>query len=98
MPAEVVWLDQAQDDLQTIHDHIGTHDPHAAASYVEAIVAACAKLAPFPQSGRVYHDRYRVLVVKKHLIFHRYDEAIGQVAIVTILDGRRDITALLKGP
>ena len=95
MPARVVWLDQAQDDLQAISEYIAAESPKAAAKYVDGILVACAKLDQFPRSGRSYNSHYRVLVVKKHLIFYTHNEVAGEVTITTILDGRRDIAALL---
>jgi len=40
-------------------------------------------------------NRFRVLVARKHVIFYRFEEASGEIAIAAIIDGRRDIAALI---
>jgi toxin ParE1/3/4 len=95
MPAEVIWLDQALDDLQSVSDYNAMENPSAAARYVNTVLSACAKLTEFPESGRRYGKRYRALVVRNHIVFYRYDRRSRTVTITTIIDGRRDISAIL---
>jgi plasmid stabilization system protein ParE len=97
MPANIEWLDEALDDLQTISDYITTTSPAAAAKYTDSILAACEKLVEFPESGRQYNRDYRALVVRNHMVFYRYDRSSNTVSIATILDGRRNIASLLDG-
>lgn len=96
MPAELVWLDEALDDLQAISDYISKDSPRAATRYTEAIATACAKLAEFPESGRRYGERYRALAVRNHMVFYSYDKEIRMVSITAIFHGRRNIEALLE--
>jgi len=64
-------------------------------------VAACDRLRNFPPSGRAFDDSYRVLVVRNHLVLYRYEQRRTKVIIAAVIDGRRDVAALLrtlKGP
>jgi plasmid stabilization system protein ParE len=95
MAADIHWLDQAQDDLEEILRFISTESPKAAAKYVAAIREAAARLAEFPQSGRAYDAKRRVLVVRNHFIFYRFDATDNEIVIVGLIDGRRDLEKIL---
>lgn len=95
MAVEVVWLDEAKDDLRALLDHIATENPPAAERYVAGIADACRRLEVFPRSGRRYDDKYRCIVFRNHLVFYRFDEVRQQVLIAAVLDGRRDIASIL---
>lgn len=95
MANRIAWLFQAQNDLSALHDYISTENERAADAYVEDILVACGRLSEFPLSGRVYNSMYRALVVRNHLIFHRFDEKDATVYIVAVLHGRQDISLLL---
>lgn len=96
MAARIVWLDQAKDDVRQIFDYIATDSPAAARNYVGGLTAACERLADFPLSGRRYDETFRCLVYRNHVIFYTYDETGRQVAIVMVIDGRRDLDELLS--
>lgn len=70
-------------------------NPHAAARYVDSLRESCGKLADFPEAGPAYDDRYRRLVFRNHLIFYTYDNVGGTVAIVAVIDARRDVDRIL---
>jgi plasmid stabilization system protein ParE len=42
-----------------------------------------------------YSKEYRAMVFGNHLVFYRYEPGKNQVTTVAILDGRRDLAALL---
>lgn len=48
MAVEIVWLDQAKDDLRELLGFIADEYPMAATNYVTGIMEACNKLADFP--------------------------------------------------
>ena len=74
MQAELRWGRRADNHLQAIFDFLVGENPRAVAeSYIEDIMSACDRLRSFPRAGRQYDSRYRVIVVKNHLIFYRYD-------------------------
>jgi plasmid stabilization system protein ParE len=97
MPVELKWLDQANDDLQSILDYISSENPRAAASYVDAIVQSCERLSFFPEAGRAYNSRYRVLVIRNHLALYRYDPVAREVTIAAVIDSRRDVETIVGG-
>lgn len=97
MSADLIWLARAEKHLESIFEYISVDSPGAAAAYVETIVEACAQLRTFPSSGRRYNDRFRVLVVRNHLVFYRNDDGGKRVIIAAIIDGRRDVAAVLAG-
>ena len=65
MAVDIRWLDQAKDDILSILAYISFDNPKAAAAYVSAIEKSCEKLSQFPESGRVFNETYRVLVIRK---------------------------------
>lgn len=79
-----------------IFDYIGADNPKAARSYVEEIIAVCDRLRRFPLSGRAYDKRYRVLVVRNHLVLYRHEQPPGRVIVTAVIDGRRDVAALMQ--
>ena len=96
MAAEVVWLDQAIDDLSDILEFISAESPKSAAKYIAGLRESCERLRDFPQSSRVYNGAYRCLVFRNHLVFHRYDSEAGIVSIAMIVDAMRDVDRLFE--
>lgn len=94
MLAKLIWLSRANRNIQSIFSYISEDNPRAAGRYVQSIVAACDKLKSFPQAGRVYSSRYRILVVRNHLVFYRYEARRNEVVVVAVIDSRRDIEVL----
>ena len=93
MTSKVVWSGRAERDLKSLHDYIARESPAAAKRYVEALRKACRRLVDYPQSGRPFNDTYRVIVYRNHLVFHRYDATRRIVAIIRVVDARRDLSA-----
>ena len=94
MVAEVVWLEQAKDDLRQILDFIAAENSSAADKYVAELRLSCERLTQFPLSGRRYNDEFRVLTFRNHLVFYWYDDATKIVSIAMVIDGRRDLYKL----
>ena len=67
--ADIVWLDQAKDDLREILQFIAGENPGAAKKHVEGISESCRRLADFPLSGRQCDADYRSIVFRNHLVF-----------------------------
>lgn len=98
MAAEIVWLDQALDDLNELSDYLEPLNPRAASAYADAIWSACERLAGFPRRGRMFADEFRLIVVRNHLVFYQYDQTRDRIEIVRVVDGRRDYPRLLDLP
>jgi len=96
MPIDIEWLDRAKADFRAILNHIAQDKPAAARSYVDQITETVGKLGYFPESGRRFDDRYRVMIAGKHLIFYRYAPDRRRVVISAVVDGRRDLAKVLR--
>lgn len=95
MAAEIVWSDEAKEDLNAILDFIAEESPSAAANYVTGIIHACRKLADFPELGRRYGENFRRVVFRNHLVFYEHDPVSQRVLIIAVIDGRRDLADLV---
>ena len=91
MAVELLWLDEAKDDLRSILEFISRDKPMAASAYVAAISNECTRLVDFPALGRVYDGTYRMLVVGSHVVLYRYDESGASITIAAVVHGSRDI-------
>jgi len=84
--AQVVWLDIAVSDLESIHEYTAKENPAAARRLVEAIVQASDRLAAFPYSGRQVpggnDESVRQLVVQNYLVVYRISGDVVEVAMV----------------
>lgn len=96
MPIEIEWLDRAKASLRSILGYIAQDKPTAALTYVNEITDSVDRLRDFPESGRRFNRRYRVLIVRKHLVFYRYIPADGRVVVSAVVDGRQDIAKALR--
>lgn len=95
MAAKIVWLDQAEDDLFALFSYLYPRNPAATMKYIADVRLAIERLGDFPLLGRVYDDRYRLIVKRNHLIFYRYDELRHAIIIARIIDSRRDVPKVL---
>lgn len=68
----------------------------AAERYVMDIQTACLRLEQYPESGRKYDETYRVLVARNHVVFYRLYPNADEVRIVTVIDGRRDVSRVIN--
>jgi toxin ParE1/3/4 len=99
MPAEVVWSNQARDDLLEIYGMIGLEQPAAAERYFDRIEDKARLLKSQPRMGVRRSDirpSMRMLVESPYLILYRInpdtDEGpVATVEIVRVIDGRRDL-------
>ena len=96
---EIRYLRTAECDLYGIFDYICRDNPSAAQALLERIDHAIASLATNPYLGRVPKDvrlknkGYRMLVVKKYLVFYVVKNRTVQIR--RIIHGVRDYNFLL---
>lgn len=95
MATNIVWLLEAEDDLNATFAYLYQHNPTATLKYIADVRKAVDLLSEFPLSGRRYDDRYRVIVVRNHLVFYRYDDPLDQLTIARVIDARRDVKTVL---
>jgi toxin ParE1/3/4 len=98
---EVLITEGAEQDLETLFDYIAEHDSPANAEYVlDELMAVAESLRTSPERGAFPREllalgmrEYRQLWFKPYRVIYRI---IGQrVYIYLIVDGRRDMGALL---
>lgn len=102
MPFSVLLTDDAAHDLEELCDYIALHDAPGKADYVlEQIEAAFSSLSENPQRGvcpkellAVGLREYREIFFKPYRIIYRVMES--DVYVLLIVDGRRDMQALLQ--
>jgi toxin ParE1/3/4 len=89
--AEVVWSDQALQDLEAIHRYIADDKPMAASAFARTLYEAGDSLQHLPRRGRPVDNGARELTaVWPYLIRYDFDEGRDVVTIVTIWHGARD--------
>lgn len=76
--AEVIWTDEALDQLNEIAEYIALDNIHAAKKLVRAIMASAEQLSVFPLAGKcpaeLDNSIYRELTVPPCRLFYRADE------------------------
>ena len=102
MPFAVLLTNDAARDLEELYDYIALHDAPQKAGYVLAQVEkAFSTLSEFPERG-AYHKElvslgireYREIFFKPYRIIYRVIDK--DVYVLLIVDGRRDMQALLQ--
>lgn len=91
MAVEVVWLDQALEDLWAIGDRIATTAPNAAHAYVDGLLNATRQLSDFPLSGMQHNEVFRRIIYRNHLVLYNFSAALETVKIYAVVDARRDL-------
>ena len=89
----IEYLPIAQQDLEEIFDYIKKDNINATASLIDEIDEKISQLAQFPYLGTIPKDErleklgYRMLIVRKYLVFYVVKESV--IEIRRILHGRR---------
>ena len=102
MPVDLVWTRRAREDSIEIYLYIGSENPSAAERIFRALQSKVESLADYPRSGVRRADirpSTRMLVETPYLILYEThpdseEGRIDQVAIVRIVDGRRNLRNL----
>lgn len=92
----VIIAPSAQQDLASIGDFIARDNPARAATFVEELFEVCMKLADHPEAFALrpaLGARIRVQFHRNYAIIYRVDP--GQVSVVRVSHGSRDLTALV---
>ena len=103
---EVVLTEDAQQDLQELYDYIAAHDAPARADYVlDCIEQLLASLSNMPERGAWTKEllalgirEYRETYFKPYRVIYRVIQGDKRrmVYVYLIVDGRRDMQALLQ--
>ena len=85
---------RAEADIDSIADHISDDNPPAAVRLIRDFVRRWELLATLPSSGAPSDDvqpGLRRVIVGQYIAFYAVDD--GEVVILRVLHGRRDIIA-----
>ena len=103
MKYKINRADKADEQLREIifyiADDSGSID--IALNYLDKIESAINHLEEFPMSGSeprysiLRKQRYRVLIVERHLVFYKVNESDKIVTIYAIVDSRREYRNLI---
>ncbi|MEE4265489.1 MAG: type II toxin-antitoxin system RelE/ParE family toxin [Desulfobacteraceae bacterium] len=102
MPFRVMLTNDAARDLEELYDYIALHDaPRKADHVLDQIEKAFSKLSEFPERGAYPKElltlgirEYRQIFFKPYRIIYRVMQK--NVYVLLIVDGRRDMQALLQ--
>lgn len=103
MTYTVLQTDKARDQLrfaiQYIADSSGSIE--TALNYLESLekemmhLSAAPHMGSYPRYSILKKQGYRVLIVKRHLIFYKVDEQKKQVIIHAVVDSRQQYLHLI---
>ena len=92
--AEIVWTEEALDDLEAIGAYFDRTSPQYASVVVSALYTSVEQLAEHPKLGRqvpeVEHESLRELIVENYRVIYQLREA--RIEIITVLHSRQDLT------
>jgi toxin ParE1/3/4 len=99
----LIRTDKANDQLSDIIHYIAADsgDVNIALAYLDKIETAVMELEDFPYQGVqprysiLRRQGYRVLIVERHLIFYKVNEAEKTVCVYAVMDGRREYRSLI---
>ena len=103
MKYKILRTDKAEEQLREIIFYIAddSGDVDIALGYLDKIETAINRLQEFPESGSIPRystlkkQRYRVVIIERHLVFYRINEEDKLVIIYAIVDGRREYRNLI---
>jgi plasmid stabilization system protein ParE len=89
--ADVVWTEQALDDLDAVCSFIARDAPRYAEAFAARVFQATERLARFPRSGRVVpemgEEPIREIIVQGYRVIYRLSG--DEVQILTVHHGAR---------
>jgi toxin ParE1/3/4 len=94
---KLVWSARALNDVRRIGEYIRRDNPGAARRLAQQIKSAARRLTQFPLSGRTLPEfpdaSYREVIVRNYRII--YEPVGGDIEILTVVHGMRDLPSLL---
>ena len=93
---QVIWSDEALNDLETIYDFLTEKSQPAAQRIIESILDKSRQLESFPESGakqetiKAITSEHRYLVEGNYKVIYTHHPKDQTVHIVTIFDTRYD--------
>ncbi len=92
---QVIWSDEALNDLETIYDFLVEKSQPAAQRIVENILSKSKQLESFPKSGAKQETKagskeYRYLVEGNYKVIYSYEQENQAIYIAVVFDTRYD--------
>jgi len=98
--AEIIWSDDALDDLEKVYDFIARDSQLFARHQIESIHNAVGRLLRFPKSGRHIPEfpelPHREIIIGSYRVIYRYDSVKKVVIVVSVVHGRRLLKKLFN--
>ncbi|MDD3467930.1 MAG: type II toxin-antitoxin system RelE/ParE family toxin [Campylobacterales bacterium] len=90
MAFELIYLEKAQSDLESILDFIAKDSPERAGEYVRFLQKEIGMLADFPKLGvtcrrKNVRRNCRILIIDNYLVFYKIDETAQSVTVGRVL-------------
>lgn len=103
MKYAILRTDKASDQLYAIIQYIAesSGSVDTALNYLDALENEIAKLASTPHMGSyprystLRKQGYRVLIIKRHLVFYKLNDEAHQVIIYAVVDARQHYLNLI---
>jgi toxin ParE1/3/4 len=95
------YSDRAREDIRLIYEYIAEDSVTAADAAFDRIFKSIKMLTKNPRAGRrrlEYGPDVRTITVHPFVVFYRLREARGDVQVLRILDGRRDLGTVFFSP
>ena len=88
---------RALGEIDAIWLYLARHDPSAAATFLQRIESALALIGDHPRIGRTRDELGGIhgYSVAPYIILYRVDGEKGVIDLERVLDGRRDLAALI---
>jgi len=103
MKYKILRTDKAEEQLREIIFYIADDSGNIdiALGYLDKMETVINRLQEFPESGSIPRysilkkQGYKVLIVERHLVFYKVNEADKIVIIYAIVDGKREYQNLI---
>jgi toxin ParE1/3/4 len=96
--AEIIWTQQALDDLKNIGDFVERSSPHYAEMLLTKLYYGVVQLEDFPMSGRkvpeMRNDSLRELIMEGYRVVYEVTEV--SVHVIAVIHGRQSMRKQLS--
>jgi addiction module RelE/StbE family toxin len=91
MAANIIWSEQALDDIDAIAEYISRDSPFYAQRVAEEILDLATSIAEQPKIGRIVPELKHESVRERFIYSYRiiYEIRSSQVEIIAVIHGRR---------
>lgn len=87
---DLILLTAAEIALQEIYDYLEELGAGKGDRFLHALEAALTQIRTFPRSGRAFHQRYRRVLISRHLYGVIYSIEGRRIVVTRIVDLRQD--------